>query len=209
MQLRVLGPLDITIDGRAVPLRSAKQRVLLAVLISAANAPVASQRLIDALWDDPPPSAQENLRLYVYHLRRALEDGDRVVRHPSGYMLTIRPGELDAGLFEELVAQGAQTLAAGDAGTASQLLTRALSLWRGPAYGNLADHPAVLAAAGWLEESRLRATELRIQADLALGRHDGLIGELTALVSQHPTLERFRSQLMLCLHRATWPGISP
>ncbi|GAB1823443.1 AfsR/SARP family transcriptional regulator [Herbidospora sp. RD11066] len=202
MRLRVLGPLEITVDGAPVPLRSEKQRLLLALLIGNANAPTAGSRLIGALWEDPPASAHENLRLYVYHLRKALGDRDRVVRHPSGYALSVGAGELDAADFEALTAEGARAMNGGEPAAGRRLLAKALELWRGPAYGNLADHPAIWPAATRLEEARLRAAELRITADLTLGRHEDLIGELTGLVAEHPTRERLRAHLMLALHRA-------
>ncbi|MCW2877566.1 MAG: putative AfsR-like transcriptional regulator [Sphaerisporangium sp.] len=201
MLMGVLGPVLVMVNGQSVPLRSAKQRMLLAALISHANTPIAMQKLFDALWERPPPSAKENLRLYVYHLRRTLGDTERIVRHPSGYALTVNEDELDVYRFQELAAEGARALAAGNPAKASELLARALTLWRGPAYDDLAETPFLRHAALRLEEAHLLATEQRIQADLALDKHADLVGELTAMVASHPTRERLRAQLMLALYR--------
>ncbi|WP_066366050.1 AfsR/SARP family transcriptional regulator [Herbidospora mongoliensis] len=203
MWLGVLGPLTLMAGGQTIPLRSAKQRLLLAGLTSRANTIVPMDRLYDLLWDDPPASAKENLRLYVYHLRRALGDMECIVRHPSGYALNVRTGELDAHQFEARAAEGARALADGDPAHAGEVLTAALDLWRGSAYGDLADAPLLRQAAMRLDEARLRAEELRVEAGLALGRHADLVGELTAQVARHPTRERLRGLLMLALYRAS------
>ncbi|GAA3816102.1 BTAD domain-containing putative transcriptional regulator [Sphaerisporangium flaviroseum] len=201
MQVGVLGPLIVTVNGQSVPFRSAKQRLLLVALVSHPNTPIAMQKLFDALWEEPPPSAKENLRLYIYHLRRMLGGVGRIVRHPSGYALMVDEDELDVHRFEKLAAEGAHALAAGNPAQASESLTQALALWRGPAYDDLAETPFLRHAALRLEEARLLATEQRIQADLALGKHADLVGELTAMVATHPTRERLRAHLMLALYR--------
>ncbi|WP_459805252.1 AfsR/SARP family transcriptional regulator [Herbidospora sp. RD11066] len=202
MWMGVLGPLTLTADDGVIPLRSAKQRLLLAGLISRANTIVPVDRLCDLLWDSPPASAKENLRLYVYQLRRTVADMERIVRHPSGYALSVRAGELDVHLFEHRAAEGARALADGDPARASALLTDALALWRGPAYDDLAGIPFLRQEAHRLDELRLRTGERRVEAELALGRHADLVGELTAQVARHPGREALRGLLMLALHRA-------
>ncbi|WP_066366043.1 AfsR/SARP family transcriptional regulator [Herbidospora mongoliensis] len=201
MWMGVLGPLTLMADDGAISLRSAKQRLLLAGLISRANTIVPVDRLCDLLWVAPPASAKENLRLYVYQLRRALGDMECIVRHPSGYALSVRTGELDVHLFEARAAEGARALADGDPARAGELLTEALALWRGPAYDDLAGVPFLRQEALRLDEARLRAGESRVEADLALGRHADLVGELTAEVARHPGRDGLRGLLMLALHR--------
>ncbi|WP_158839915.1 AfsR/SARP family transcriptional regulator [Saccharothrix deserti] len=200
MEFQVLGPLVVTADGGVLPLRSAKQRILLAVLLRYANAPVSQHRLMEALWEVPPASAAENLRLYVYQLRRALNLGDRISRHPTGYALTVRAGELDSDRFSDLAADGERALAEGDPEKAGELLADGLALWRGPAYADLADTPVIRQIALRLEETRLHAVEARITADLALGRHAAVVGELISLADAHPYRESLRAKLMIALY---------
>ncbi|GAA0379562.1 hypothetical protein Acor_00980 [Acrocarpospora corrugata] len=200
MEFRVLGPLGVEIDGAALPLRSAKQRIVLGVLLSQANTPVPPRQLAEALWERPPASAAENLRLYVYQLRRALADGERITRDTYGYSLNVGPGELDADRFDrDVTAAGALI---DDPAAARALLDRALALWRGPAYGDLAETPVIRQAALKLEESRLRATEERVLADLKLGRHAEVVAELNALSDTYPYRESVRGHLMVALYRS-------
>ncbi|MFI6318733.1 BTAD domain-containing putative transcriptional regulator [Nonomuraea sp. NPDC050556] len=200
MEFGVLGPLVVRIDGKAVTPASAKQRILLAVLLSHANVPVSQRRLTDSLWDVPPASAVDNLRLYVYRLRRALGDEARVVRGGGGYALMVEPEELDADVFARLVAEGHEALAAGEPERAGALLDRALALWRGAAYADVAEVPAVDQVARRLDETRLHALENRITARLQLGRHAELIPELAELAADHPFRESLRGHLMLALY---------
>jgi WD40 repeat protein/DNA-binding SARP family transcriptional activator len=195
VEFRVLGPLAVVRDGEEIALRSAKQRVLLAMLLRHANTAVSPQRLIGALWEEPPASAPENLRLHVYQLRRLV--GDRITRKPAGYELTVAPGELDADRFEQLTEDGERALADGDHAKAVELLTEALATWRGPA---CADLPGQFAAR--LDETRLRAVEARVTAELALGRHAEVVGELRELAHQHPYREPLHVKLMTALYGA-------
>ncbi|WP_157522566.1 AfsR/SARP family transcriptional regulator [Herbidospora cretacea] len=202
MRLGVLGPLALTVEGEGVPLRSAKQRMLLATLAAHSGRSVSGRCLMETLWDSPPVSAGDNLRLYLHYLRRALGDRDRIISEPAGHRLVVGPGEVDVEVFEGLVRQADLDLAGGRLAEASEAYGRALALWRGPAYGDLADLPLVRPSVLRLEEARLRATEQRITADLGLGRHADLVTELTALVAGHPLRERLRAHLMLALHRS-------
>ncbi|WP_155352419.1 BTAD domain-containing putative transcriptional regulator [Acrocarpospora macrocephala] len=195
----MLGPLAVEIDGAALPLRSTKQRILLGVLVSQANTPVPRARLAEALWERPPASAAENLRLYVHQLRRTLWDGERITRDTYGYSIRVGPGELDADRFDRDVAAAAL---AEDPAAARDLLDRALALWRGPAYGDLAETPVIRQAALKLEESRLRAGEDRVLADLKLGRHADVVAELTAMTETFPFRESIRGHLMVALYRS-------
>lgn len=202
MEFGVLGPLVVTAGGTALPLSSTKQRALLAALLCHANTTVSLGRLMEALWEDPPASASENLRLYVYRLRRVLDGPGRITRQGSSYMLAVRPGELDADRFGELAAEGTRARQAGALDRARGLLTEALALWRGTAFGELGQTPLIREVAARLEEERLRVTEERVGVDLDQGRHAELSLELPDLVRAHPYRESLRGHLMLALYRS-------
>src|SRR5919198_3744076 len=196
MDLQLLGPVEATVDGRPIPLGATKQRALLAMLALRANSTVSIDALIEGLWaGDPPASAAKMVQLYVSQLRRLLEgNGAEIVTHGRGYELRLDPDRIDAARFEHAVA------AAGNAnGTAARA---ALALWSGAPLANVSEEPFAQAAIRRLEELRLRATELAIDADLAAGRHRDVIGELDALVAEHPLSERLHAQRMLALHRS-------
>jgi DNA-binding SARP family transcriptional activator/DNA-binding beta-propeller fold protein YncE len=208
LDFRVLGPLQVASNGTFLPLGGAKQRAVLALLLLHANEAVSTDRLIDELWGaQPPESAANMLQGYVSHLRRVLEpehargEHQLLVSRPPGYALDIRRQQLDAGRFAELTTEGRRLLEDGDPAAAARRLEAALALWRGPALADFAYVHFAQAYAEHLEELRLVALESRIDADLALGRHDVLVGELRELVSEHPLRERFRAQLMTALYR--------
>jgi DNA-binding SARP family transcriptional activator len=198
MDFRLLGPLEASEQDRPLPLGGVKQRSLLAILLLNANELVSSDRLIDQLWGgSPPATASKSIQVYVSRLRKALGEG-RIATHPPGYILRASPGELDLARFEQLAAEASRAPPASAAGK----LREALALWRGPALADLAYEPFAQVEIARLEEMRLAVLEQRIDADLALGRHAELIGELEALVARHPLRERLRCQLMLALYRS-------
>jgi len=199
MEFRILGPVEVVADGgRLVPLAAAKQRALLAILILSANEPVASDRLIEELWGGrPPASARKVLQTYVSKLRRALGN-DALLTQPAGYALQVEPGALDLHRFEHLVAEARES----DAPEAARKLREALALWRGRALADFAYEPFAQREIARLEELRLAALEGRIDADLALGLHAELVGELEALTAEHTLREHLRRQLMLALYRS-------
>lgn len=202
MEFRILGPLEVADERVRVPLGPEKQRAVLALLLLDANHPVAVDRLIDGLWGDRPPGrAVKAIHTYVSRLRKAVP-GDRLRTRPPGYVMELAPGELDLHRFQHLLAAGQQALGDGDPGAASAMLHQALGLWRGTPLAEFAGEPFAVAEQGRLEELHLRAREARLDADLALGRHAEVIGELERLVSEHPLRERFYSQLMLALYRS-------
>jgi predicted ATPase/DNA-binding SARP family transcriptional activator len=203
MEFRILGPLEVRADGRAVALAGAKPRALLAVLVLHANQPVSAERLALALWgEDAPAGAVKTVQVHVSRLRKALGDPDVLATTPAGYRLRVRPGELDAERFERLVADGRRALAAGAAERAVAVLYDALELWRGPPLAELASLPFAPAEIERLEERHLAAVEARVEADLAAGRHGELVAELQQLTSRHPWRERLHAQLMLALYRS-------
>jgi predicted ATPase/DNA-binding SARP family transcriptional activator len=199
----LLGPLEVRADGREIQLGGARPRAVFAVLALHANEPVSAERLAVALWgEDAPPSAVKTVQVYVARLRKALEDPDALVTTPAGYRLRVRLGELDADRFERHVADGREALAAGRAEHAAAELRAALELWRGPPLADLASAPFAPAEIARLEEQRLAAVEVRVDAELAAGRHAELIGELQQLTNEHPWRERLHAQLMLALYRS-------
>ena len=202
MEFRILGPLEVWDEGGEVSLGGPKPRALLAVLLLHPNEVVPADRLIDELWgEDSPERAAAALRVNVSRLRKALPQDVLTTRSP-GYVIRVEPDELDLHRFERLVDEGRSLLARGLAADASERLRDALSLWRGPALADFAYESFAQAAIARLEEIRLAAVELRIDADLALGRHDELVGELEALVAEHPLRERLRRYLMTALYRS-------
>jgi DNA-binding SARP family transcriptional activator len=196
MEYRVLGSLEVRRGDAPLPLGGPKQRALLALLLVNANRVVARDRLIDELWgESPPDTAVKTSQVYVSRLRKLLPEGALLTR-PPGYLLAVDPGALDLARFEQLVteARGAAT------SRASRLLREALGLWRGPALAEF-DEPFAQVEGRRLGDLHLAALEERIDAELALGRHAELIGELETLVAEQPHRERLRAQLMLALYR--------
>jgi YVTN family beta-propeller protein len=187
----------------AVAVGGGRQRALLALLLVHAGEVVSRDRLIEELWaGEPPPSGPQSLDAYLSRLRRAFREvgaGDVLVTRAPGYVLQVE--ETDARRFEALAAEGREALAAGEAERAAQVLAEALALWRGTAYAEVADEPWARAEAGRLAGLRLSATEDRIEAELALGRHRALVPELELLAAREPTRERLVGQLMLALYR--------
>jgi DNA-binding SARP family transcriptional activator len=188
MEFRILGPLGVVDDGRALDLGGQKQRALLALLLLEANRVVSSDRLIEALWEqEPPETALKALQVYVSQLRKLLGK-ERLETKAPGYLLRVEPEELDLVRFQRLQEEGN--------------LQDALLLWRGPPLAEFAYQRFAQAEIGRLEELHLACLELRIERDLARGRHAELIGDLEAIAQEHPLRERLQAQLMLALYRA-------
>ena len=196
MEFRILGPLEAREGVTPVPLGGGRQQALLAMLLLHANEVVSTGRLIEGLWEEPPPGAVKAVQVYVSRLRRAL-GGRLLASKPPGYVLHLDPEQFDLARFRRL-----RECAGPDPASAAGKLRQALALWRGPALAEFASEPFVGAERLRLEEERLEALEERIQADLALGRHAALVGELEALVAAQPLRERLRGQLMLALYRS-------
>jgi DNA-binding SARP family transcriptional activator len=201
IELRVLGPLEARIEGASVALGAPKQRALLVHLLLHPNEGVSIERLIDELWPgDRPDTARHAIQVYVSRLRKALGDPARITARSRSYELHLEPGELDLERFR-LRVEEAQALDQ-DPAAAARLLREALSLWRGRALADLDGEPAVRDVVLDLEEERLEATAGRIEADLAVGRHNQLVPELERLLVEHPARELLYGQLMLALYRS-------
>lgn len=196
-----MGPVEVVVEGGAVALGGPKQRALLAELLLRRGSAVPRERLVDALWgEEPPASAISSLQVYVHGLRRAV-GADRFETRGNAYRVCVEPEELDVARFERLLAEARDALAGGAPSHADELLASALALWRGDALADLGDSPVRGAAAG-LEDLRLQALELRVDARLALGEHREVVAELEELVAVEPYRERLREQLVLALYRS-------
>ncbi|HET8949970.1 MAG TPA: AfsR/SARP family transcriptional regulator, partial [Solirubrobacteraceae bacterium] len=201
MQIRVLGPLEASINGHPVAIGGAKQRAVLAMLGLEANRAVTADRLIDGLWgDEPPASASKMVQNYVWRLRIALAaEGDtEIVTRGRAYELRIDRELVDVCRAERLVSEASRAAAAGRPASAAR---EALALFRGEPLSDLADEPFADSEIRRLEELRLAAAELAIDADLAAGRHHELVGEIDALIAENPLRERLHAQRMLALYR--------
>jgi DNA-binding SARP family transcriptional activator len=208
MDFRILGPLDALDGGEPVALEGSKRRALLALLLLHANETLSSDRLIDELWgEQPPATAAKTLQVHVSRLRKALTSGrgggaDVVVTREHGYELRVDLEQIDAHRFERLLNEGRRELAADRPDEALAALEEALALWRGPPLADLAYEPFAQVEIARLEDLRAETREQLIEAKLALGRHVEVIGQLEALIDEHPFRERLRAQLMLALYRA-------
>ena len=186
---------------RPLALGSPQQRALLAVLLLHRDEPVSSARLVDALWGErAPASAVKIVQGYVSNLRKVLGGGLLITRGHD-YVLQTQQCQIDVDRFESLVAEGRRALQGGDARSAAARLLEGLALWRGPPLADFSYEPFAQSEIARLEEARLGALEDRIDAELMLGDHRGVVGELEGLVAAHPYRERLLGQLMLCLYR--------
>lgn len=202
--VRILGPLEVWVDGSRVELGGGRQRALLAILALRANEVLSRDMLVEGVWGDrPPPTAHKALQNAVSELRAVFGSAgaDLILTQAPGYVLRLDGDALDARRFERLVAEGRHELEENPR-RAAKLLRDALALWRGEAladfaYDGFAQHEILR-----LEELRLAALEDRIHADLALGRHAELVPDLEPLVAAHPLRDRLRGQLMVALYRS-------
>ncbi len=197
VHVALLGPLEISLDGRTVALRGARPRTLLTRLALAPGQAVRADALVEAVWDsDLPADELHSLQSLVSRLRRALGDSELVQAAPGGYRLAVEPDAVDAVRFERLAEDGATALARGEHAAAVGLLDEALGLWRGTALADVAAHGFAAAEAARLDARRVSAAADRVDALLALGHGGRVVGELEALLREHPANERLAGQLM-------------
>jgi DNA-binding SARP family transcriptional activator len=198
LDFRILGPLEVSDETGELLLGGQKQRAVLALLLLDANRVVSTDRLIDALWGEQPPrTAVTSLQNFVSQLRKQLGP-DVVQTKAPGYLLRVGPDQLDLDRFRRL----ATAARAEQQERRSAMLSDALALWRGPPLAEFRFDPWAQNAIAHLEDERLVVLEERIDADIESGRTAEVVGELEALVSEHPVRERIREQLMLALYRS-------
>jgi len=206
MECRMLGPVEFLSRGRDVMPTAPKARQVVALLMLRHGTVVQASELIDELWQEtPPPSAVTTVQTYIYKLRRILagQGEDTLVRTlPGGYSLLVPPDHVDVHRFEREAADGKELLRQGDTTAAARTLGLALSRWRGPALAGVTPGGRLRSYVTRLEELRFHILELRIEADLELGRHREVVSELKSLVLAHPHHEHLHALLMLALHRS-------
>jgi DNA-binding SARP family transcriptional activator len=205
----VLGPLRLPGGMDTAALRGPKLRKLFALLLVRANRPVGMDTLVDELWDgEPPRTWLATVRTHVYHLRRLLDrqafglGADLLATEPAGYVLRVSDDEVDAQVFLKRVGAGRALLADGAVAEAAEVLRDGLALWRGRPLTEVCPGRPLQQHIAHLEEARIGALELRICADLRLGRHRDLVAELASLVTTYPLHEWFHARYMEVLDRS-------
>ena len=202
MEFRILGPLEVVREGSVLPTPPNKPYALLVLLLLQRGEAVGVDRLADDLWGgQPPATATKSIQVYVSQLRKSLGEGVLETRG-HGYALVADDDAIDAARFERLLDRGTELRAAGEPKAAAEVLTEALTLWRGPALADFTYEPWAQPEIARLDDLRLAALEERIDADLEVGGHATLVGELTGLVERNPGRERLLGQLMLALYRS-------
>jgi DNA-binding SARP family transcriptional activator len=204
MRFRMLGPLEVQVDGSWSGITAAKWRTVLAVLLLQPGQVVSTERLITEVWPDETPARATNLvSVYVHRLRRLIGDpeGNVLTTRAPGYQLLVDPEDIDAGRFAQLAREGRQALSTGDFEQASTVLGAALGLWQGSrALTDVPPSALVSAEADRLEESLVETFQLRIQADLGCGRHAQVVSQLHRLLADHPMREELWALLMRALY---------
>jgi DNA-binding SARP family transcriptional activator len=197
--VRLLGPLEVQLDGRPIVLARRKQRSLLALLALRAGEVVRTDRIVECLWGEcPPKAAIGSLRNLISELRKAL--GSETVRTlAEGYLLEVERDCVDVHRFESLVTAAYRRESAGER---AEELRAALALWRGPPLAEFAFAPFARAEIARLEELNVAAREELVEAELSIGLHCNLVSDLQGLITEHPLRERLRAQLMLALYRS-------
>jgi DNA-binding SARP family transcriptional activator/pimeloyl-ACP methyl ester carboxylesterase len=202
VQVDVLGPIRVRVDEGDLVLSASKERALLAALAVNAGTIVSPDSLIDAVWGElPPASARKTLQTYVSNIRRTL-GADIVGTDPNGYVLQVPREAVDLLQFRGLVRDGEEALRVGQTDHARDELAAAIALWRGEPFGGLGADTGLAVQAARLREEYASALEGHIAAELAAGQHAELVGELEALVREHPYRERLWGYLMLALYRS-------
>ncbi|MFJ9343557.1 BTAD domain-containing putative transcriptional regulator [Streptomyces sp. NPDC101733] len=204
----ILGALEIHTRSGGMEVSGDLQRTLLQTLLVNEGQTISGESLVNEMWGEALPDNEINaLQAHISRLRRKLKQleperkGSRVTMRPSGYRIALQEGELDASEFVKAVRQ-AELLAVKDPTATAVLLGDALALWRGPVFGNFTGGAICQLACARYEEYRMRAMELRFEAELTLGRHAALLAELQETHNTHPLRERFCEQLMIALYRS-------
>ena len=201
--MRLLGPVQVVRSGCEIRLGGPRPRAVLALLVLEAGRVAPTGRLVEEVWrGSPPPGAAKTLRSYVSRLRALLSPDAALAARGGGYVLGLDPVMVDAVRFERLAGAGQTALSGGEAAVAADRFRQALGLWRGRALADVCVVEPLAREAARLEELRLAAVEGRIEADIALGLHAEVTGELEGLVAEYPLRERLWRLLVLALYRA-------
>ncbi|MEV1002573.1 BTAD domain-containing putative transcriptional regulator [Nonomuraea sp. NPDC050202] len=194
MDVRLLGPVEVTSGDRGVPLGPPQRRAVLAALAIDAGRPVSLRTLIERVWDDPPDRAADSLYAHIARLRQALTvTGACIERRDGGYTLEVDPDRVDAYRFRRLAKQA--QLRARDDFARARLLGEAMELWRGAPLTGIPGEWAARMRYG-IEQQHVGALVTWAQAHLRLGRPDVVVTELTPLVPRYPLAEPLASLLM-------------
>jgi DNA-binding SARP family transcriptional activator len=203
LEFRILGPLEVVGDKGRIPLGGPRQRATLAILLLSADRVVSVERLADDLYAGAAPvTAVTQVQRQISELRRALGAPSVVETRSPGYLIRLSPEQLDLHRFERLTEEAGRALSDGEAAVAARLLRKALALWRGAPLADFEYESFAQAAIERLEEIRVAALVQQVEAELALGHHAQLIGQLEELVAERPLHETFRAQLMIALYRS-------
>lgn len=208
MEVKVLGPLEAYENGVSIAPTAAKPRQILAMLAFEAGQTVSVPTLVEELWGmRPPRSALTTLQTYVLQLRRLIDAArpghgkDILVTRCGGYLLDIDPDGVDARVYDRLAAAGSRAADVGDYAAAARLLRSAQDVWRGRVLVDVHAGMQLGIEVIRLEESKLNVLERCVDAELRLGRHDRVLGELAMLTASYPMHENFCAQFMVALYR--------
>lgn len=199
VEFRLLGDVEVCLDGQRLDIGPSRQRCVLVALLVDVNRPVPADQLIDRIWaDDPPHRARNSLAGYLSRLRQVIASDDvEITREPGGYVLTVDPASIDLHRFRQLTSQAR---AAADAAEADALFGKALALWRGDPFAAL-DTPWVNDVRTAWEAEWLSVALDRNDAGLRAGRHCELLLDIAAMQHDHPLDERLAGQLMIAQFR--------
>jgi DNA-binding SARP family transcriptional activator len=211
VRFKILGPLQVLVDGRALPLGGPKQRSVLAILLMDANRVVSADRLVEFIWEEAVAgdNARKALQVHVSNLRKALAPvaaasnrREMIITRAPGYQISLDEGELDLLACQATMKRAKAAFIGGDAALASSLYQAALDLWNGSPLADLLTESFAARAALRLDALRFQALENRLKADVASGGHQEVVGELQTLVADNPLNEQFVSLLMIALYRS-------
>jgi DNA-binding SARP family transcriptional activator len=212
MDIKLLGPLEVTVNGTVITPTAAKPRQLLAILAMNAGRVTPLSVLVEELWGDQPiRSAANTMHTYIMQLRkciiRARPSGleasakDILATHYSGYVLKVPAESVDVHRYQQLVDAGNRAIRSEEYETGASLMRSALDIWRGAALVDVQHGSRLQIQVTRLEESRITAMENRLEAELRLGHHQSLLSELAMLSAQHPLHENLCAMYMIALHR--------
>src|SRR5205814_2801671 len=198
--ISLLGPVEVRHGGHRLDLGRRQERCVIGLLLLEPGRVVATERILNLLWDDPPPTARAALHTYVARLRARLAPYDlRLVTRGAGYLAEVDPQAIDVHRFTTQVARAQRLTEPAERAAA---LRAALRLWRGPLLADVADDRLRGRLSAHLDEVRLTALECAAEAELATGAHHQVLTALAELVAEHPTREHLTGLLMLALYRS-------